>query len=98
MKNGQDIGFLSSNTALDPSKNHKVTKPTFNDGPLLVVFEASHKSTKKTTTTNNKEKRIQRSIPLTKFSGSAHVLTIRNQGYFCIKLNALIIVPSYSPN
>ena len=82
LKNHKNIGFLSY-SGPDPLKYHKATEPAFNvgpssarqrnaismayrlradDGQLIVVFGSNHPSSKK-------------DLPLTKFSGSAHVLS-----------------------
>ena len=69
------------NTGPDPLKNHKATKPAFNvgqssfrwradDGPFIVAFGSSIPSSTK----KKEKKRYQIWTPLTKLSGSAHVL------------------------
>ena len=82
LKNHKNIGFLG-NTGPDPLKNHKATKPAFNVGnyrptremafswqadncQLLVVFGASPPS----------KNLIRVGPPLTKLSGSTHVIII----------------------
>ena len=41
LENHKNIGFLS-NTGLDPLKNHKATKPTFNVGPSSFRWRANN--------------------------------------------------------
>ena len=41
LKNHKNIGF-SSNTGLDPRKNHKATKPAFNVGSLSATPAKRH--------------------------------------------------------
>ena len=86
LKNHKNIGF-PCNAGPDPLINHKATKPAFNDGPssacqrsaiymafrwlanvgpFIAVFGSSIPS--------STSKKIKFGPPLTKFSGSAHVL------------------------
>ena len=70
LKNHKNIGFLS-NTGWDPILKYKATKPSFDDGPKLVVFGSTHQLKK-----TNEKKVVKVGPHLQKLSGSVHDNTI----------------------